>query len=112
MPAKRIRQREDQAVEKKEFLPFILGKDLDDEIKDEEGKITLFEKGLENELSANDTLEDAIHKIVKMALASEFGPSFVKSDGADGMVETIVSGILSDNELRKQALVLVDRFAK
>ena len=47
-----------------------------------------------------------------MALASEFGAALVKSRGAEAMVETIVRGIMSDNTLRKQALFIIDRFAK
>jgi len=46
-----------------------------------------------------------------MALAAEFGPSLVASRGARQMVETIARGILNDAELRKQALIIIDRFA-
>jgi len=78
----------------------------------EEKKIELFEKGLANELRSSDTIDLAFTKIVKMALAAEFGPSFVKAKGAKGMVDTIVRGIMGDDKLRKQAILIIDRFAK
>ena len=78
----------------------------------EEERIELFEKGLAREIRAADTINAAFEKIVKMALAAEFGPSFVKAKGAKGMVDTIVRGIMGDSELRKQALLIIDRYAK
>jgi len=96
----------------REFLPLILGKEAAEKLDEKElRKLELFEKGLEAELSQQDTIEDAITKIVKMALAAEFGPSLVASRGARQMVETIARGILNDAELRKQALIIIDRFA-
>ena len=96
----------------KEFLPFILGKDFGEELKEAEvGKLALFEKGLANELNKEDTIDQAITKIVKMALAAEFGPTLVAAKGAKGMVETITASILRTPELRKQALIILDRFA-
>ncbi len=94
----------------KEFLPFLLGKDKLE--KKDLGKLELFEAGLQNEIKTTDSVEVAMRKIVRMALASEFGPSLVKSKGAEHMVETIVTGIMSDNTLRKQALFIIDRYAK
>jgi len=96
----------------KEFLPFLLGKDKEKLSKRDIGKIELFEAGLQNEIKKTDSVEVAIRKIVRMALASEFGAALVKSRGAEAMVETIVRGIMSDNTLRKQALFIIDRFAK
>ncbi|MFH1826575.1 MAG: hypothetical protein ABH823_04710 [bacterium] len=96
----------------KEFLPIILGKDYGEELEEKDlEKLELFEKGLGNELKKEDTIEQAITKIVKMALASEFGPSLVAAQGAKAMISTITAGILNDAELRKQALIIVDRFA-
>ncbi|MBU0672976.1 MAG: hypothetical protein KJ732_08130 [Candidatus Margulisbacteria bacterium] len=96
----------------KEFLPLILGKELGEELEEKEiAKLELFERGLANELNKNDTIEQAIAKIVKMALAAEFGASLVASRGAKGMIETITRGIMGDSQLRKQALIIVDRFA-
>lgn len=96
----------------KEFLPLILGKELGEELEEKEvQKLELFEKGLANELKKNDTIEQAITKIVKMALAAEFGATLVAAKGAKDMITTITRGIMSDAQLRKQALIIIDRFA-
>jgi len=102
--------RESEWTPRKELLPFLLGKQKVK--KSEIGKLDLFEKGLAVEIKKGDTIQAAVTKMVRMALAAEFGPSLVKSRGADRMVSTIVAGILSDRDLRRQALVIVDRFAK
>jgi hypothetical protein len=96
----------------KEFLPIILGKEIGEELEEKDlKKLELFEKGLANELKKEDSIEQAITKIVKMALAAEFGPSLVAAQGAKAMIENITRGIMIDPELRKQALVIIDRFA-
>lgn len=96
----------------KKFLPLILGKNLEKDLNDEEiSKLELFEKGLAKEIRQEDTIEQAITKIVKMALAAEFGPSLVAAKGSSGMVSSIVRMILDDPLLRKQALIIIDRFA-
>jgi hypothetical protein len=95
----------------REFLPLILGKSLEDELDSEEqSKLELFEKGLAKALKSEDTIEQAITKIVKMALAAEFGPSLVTAKGANLMIAKICRMIQGDAQLRKQALVIVDRF--
>ena len=75
-------------------------------------KVEFFEAGLRNEIKKEETIDAAVLKIVRMALAAGFGPSFVKSQGADSMISTITRGIMADNTLRKQALFIIDRFAK
>lgn len=96
----------------KEFLPIILGKEIGAELEEKDlEKLELFEKGLANELKKDDTIEQAITKIVKMALAAEFGATLVAAQGAKAMIKTITRGIMSDAELRKQALIITDRFA-
>ncbi len=108
----RIQEREQNWTPTKEFLPLILGKELGDELEEKEiEKLELFEKGLANELKKNDTIEQAVTKIVKMALAAEFGATLVAAKGAKDMITTITRGIMSDAQLRKQALIIVDRFA-
>jgi len=95
------------------FLPVIFGnKCLEKELttKDEK-KLTLFEKSLGSSISKSDTIDLAIDKIVRTALACEFGPTFVLSKEAQKMIKTISHGIVSDTELRKQALIILDRFA-
>ena len=68
-------------------------------------------RGESDDTIEDDTIEQAITKIVKMALAAEFGATLVASKGAKGMVETIARGIMGDAQLRKQALIIIDRFA-
>lgn len=95
----------------REFLPIILGKNLEEDLHENElSKLELFEKGLANELKKRDTIEQAITKIVKMAIAAEFGASIVAANGARDMINLITRGILDDPDLRKQALLIVDRF--
>ena len=96
----------------RQLLPLILGKNIAaGELEAKElSKLELFEKGLGKELKKNDTIQQAITKIVKMSLAAEFGPSLVAAGGARPMVETITRAILCDPQLRKQALVIIDQF--
>ena len=97
----------------RDFLPAILGKESSEELNEQElAKLELFEKGLAKELSKEDSIELAVTKIVKMALAAEFGPSLVTAKGAGQMVTTITRAIMAEPQLRKQALVIADRFAK
>lgn len=96
----------------REFLPLIIGKEPGAVLADAElKKIALFEKGLANELKKDDTIEQAITKIVKMALAAEFSATLVAATGAKAMIATITRGIMCDPLLRKQALLIIDRFA-
>lgn len=75
-------------------------------------KIELFEKSLEGQIEQCDSVSQGVEKIVKAALAVEFGESIMKSKSASNMVATISHGILGDSELRKQILIIMDRFAK
>ncbi|MFC1496414.1 hypothetical protein ACFL52_03260 [Candidatus Margulisiibacteriota bacterium] len=74
-------------------------------------KLDLFESGLEKELKKDDTIEIAIRKIVKMALISEFGAKLLTAKESKAMIDTITYGIMHDTELRRQALLIIDRFA-
>ena len=95
----------------RELLPVLFGKELVKEIAEKDNsKLELFEKGLKNELRKDDTIEQAVTKLVKMALAAEFGPSLVSAQGAARMTATITRAIMSDAQLRKQALIIIDRF--
>ena len=105
-----LQPREQEWSRKRQILPFMFGKEKLG--KKEKAKIELFEAGLSAELKKTDTINSAITKMVRMALAAEFGPTLVKSKGAEHMISTIVTGILSDHELRKQALSIIDQFAK
>ncbi len=112
MTQEQLRKIEKKWTPTKEFLPIILGKQIGEELEESDlEKLELFEKGLANEIKQEDSIEQAINKIVKMAVAAEFGPSLVAAKGAQAMIKTIARGIMGDAELRKQALIIVDRFA-
>lgn len=95
------------------FLSIIFDKDFSKVTMDkkDQSKVALFEKGLANEISKSDTIEATIEKIVKMALACEFGPSLVAKPAAKKMVSVISRGIMGNSDLRKSALIIADRFA-
>ena len=96
----------------RQFLPALLEKGMGKALKEKErSKVAMFEDGLSSGLSSSDTIEGSVEKIVKMALAAEFGPSLLTKTGAKGMISTISRGILSDSELRRSALIIADRFS-
>lgn len=107
-----VRTKKTEWTPTKDFLPLIFGKGSEEKLgKNDLKKLELFEKGLENELNKGDSIEQAVTKMVKMALAAEFGPSLVAASGSGPMIETIARAILSDAKLRKQALIIIDRLA-
>ncbi|MFA5112965.1 MAG: hypothetical protein WC529_01575 [Candidatus Margulisiibacteriota bacterium] len=95
----------------KNFLPLILGQEPSEALdKKELKKLDLFEKGLAKEIKPSDSIEQAVTKMVRMALAAEFGATLVAAQGARPMVESITRAILTDSQLKKQALIIIDRF--
>lgn len=80
-------------------------------IKGEE-KIEAFEKMLSELLKLSDTIPEAMNMMVKAALACEFGNSILDDKKSAIMVKSISGSIMADGELRRQALLVIDRFAK
>ncbi len=80
-------------------------------LKDPE-KIESFEKMLSEELLLSDTIREGFEKLTRCALAAEFGMEILSKKVTENMVGTIVNGLLSDSELRKQALLIIDRYAR
>ena len=107
-----VRVREQEWPRERQILPFLMTPTGKKTSKKKAGNLDLFEKGLAAEIVKTDTIEMAVRKIVRMALCAEFGAAAIKSKNAEHMVQTIVRGILSDPELRKQALIIMDQFAK
>jgi len=109
----RVQQEKTKKEIDSKFLSVIFDKDFQEQkLEDKEkSKIELFESGLAGELLTSDTIEQAVEKIVKMALACEFGASLTAQAGAKKMVSVISRGILSDSGLRRNALIIADRFA-
>jgi hypothetical protein len=94
------------------ILPVIFGNVSKKKVSEKEkSKLEMFEKGLGNELSSSDTIEQSVEKIVKMALAAEFGATLVTKPGAKNMINTISRGIMSDSQLRRSALIIADKFS-
>lgn len=63
---------------------------------------SMLEKALEPNLSAKELIE----KIVRCALDIEFGSTFTLSMGFDKMVSAIADTIVTNPELRRQALAI------
>lgn len=80
-------------------------------IKDEE-KIESFEKMLSDLIKLSDTIPEAVTKMVKAALACEFGSKILDDKKSAIMVKSISGSIMADSELRRQALLVIDRFAQ
>jgi hypothetical protein len=108
----RLQQVKEQ-TKTKGILPVIFDKNLAKRTLKgkEKSKLDIFEAGLANELSATDTMETSVEKIVRMALTCEFGTSLVTKPGAAKMITTICNGIMGSSELRRSALIIADRFA-
>lgn len=94
------------------LLPFMF--DTEPELlkleEEEKTRVEQFEKKLAGELKSTDTIEEAINKMVKAALGVEFGEKLMKEKAAYDMINTITHGILADPQLRRQALIIVDRY--
>ncbi len=75
-------------------------------------KLEAFEKKLSSCIFTTDLLKEAVEKMVSSALESEFGSAISKGKHYRNMLGTISCGILQDPELRRQALIVIDRFAR
>ena len=77
-----------------------------------EDKIEEFEKALDGDLKHSDSVDEGVDKIVRAALGAEFGKEILGKKFADNMIKTISQSIMSEKELRKQALLIMGHFAK
>ena len=78
----------------------------------DQDKIDAFEKKLGTSMLTSDSISEAIEKVVAAALESEFGQDVASGKHFKNMIKTISCGIMGDGELRRQALIVIDRFAK
>jgi hypothetical protein len=67
-------------------------------------KSDIFSMRLEDTLEPTHSAKELIERIIKAALEVEFGPSFTLSKGFDRMVSTIADSVITNPELRRQAL--------
>jgi len=65
-----------------------------------------FEARLEEVLEPNLSAKELIEKIVRTALEVEFGHSFTTTPGFAKMVSTIAETVVTNPELRRQALAI------
>ena len=77
-----------------------------------EDKIDVFEKSLSEGLKHSDSVNEGVNKIVKAAIAAEFGSEILTKKFADNMIRTIAASIMAEKELRKQALLIMGHFSK
>ncbi|MCX5750878.1 MAG: hypothetical protein NT099_04325 [Candidatus Saganbacteria bacterium] len=72
----------------------------------QKNKTSQFEARLEEVLEPTLSAKELIGKIVRTALEVEFGPSFTMTPGFARMVDTIAETIVTNPELRRQALAI------
>jgi len=80
-------------------------------MKDED-KIEAFEKSLAAKLRDSDSIPEAVNKMVTAALSVEFGDKLLGSKQAANMIRLISDSILCESDLRKQALLIIDKLSK
>jgi hypothetical protein len=78
----------------------------------DQDKIEAFEKRLGQSMLTSDSISEAVEKVVEAALVSEFGIEITSGKQFKNMAKTISCGIMGDSELRRQALIIIDRFSK
>ena len=78
----------------------------------DQDKIEAFENNLGKSMLTSDSIGEAIEKVVAAALESEFGDTVTSGKHFKNMIKTISCGIMGDSELRRQALIIIDRFSK
>lgn len=107
-----IRPEGEGSQDQSQMFSILFGQQASPMLSDEQQiKVDAFEKGLTQELHPSDSIDEAVTKMVRMALAIEFGAVLTRAKGAKKMIETIASGIMQDPTLRKQSLLIMDRYA-
>ena len=103
---------DEQPSQNTEMFSVLFGQEPSVQASEEQRqRLDSFEKGLTQELNPSDSIDEAVTKMVRMALAVEFGAALTRAKGAKKMIETIAAGILQDSTLRKQSLLIMDRYA-
>ena len=72
----------------------------------------LFHMRLEEVLNPSLSAKELIERIIKAALEVEFGPSFTLSRGFDKMVSSIADTIITNPDLRRQALSIASIYIR
>lgn len=71
-----------------------------------------FENKLERVISPNLTAKELAEKMVIAVLETEYGKSFTLSKGFAKMVNTLADSIVTNPDLRRQALAIASRYNK
>jgi hypothetical protein len=71
-----------------------------------------FEEKLEKSVTAELSAKELAERIVSAALETEFGRSFTLSRGFARMVNTLADSIVTNPELRRQALAIASVYIK
>jgi len=71
-----------------------------------------FEEKLEKSINPNLSAKELAERIVSAALESEFGRSFTLSPGFAKMVNTLADSIVTNPDLRRQALAVASVYIK
>lgn len=71
-----------------------------------------FEERLENLIDPNLSAKELAERIVLAALESEFGRNFTLSPGFAKMVNTLADSIVTNPDLRRQALSIASAYIK
>ena len=74
--------------------------------------LELFDEKLGKSLSQNLTAKELAECIIVAALESEFGRSFTLNAGFAKMVKTLADSIVTNPELRRQALAVASTYIK
>lgn len=77
-----------------------------------EDKVEAFEAALFSKLHDSDKISEAVETMVRAALSVEFGEKILGQKRSANMVRVISDSILCDSDLRKQALLIIDRITK
>jgi|GEM_PF-1033411 len=70
----------------------------------------IFASRLEETLEPTLSAKELIEKIIKAALEVEFGPTFTLSKGFSDMVGTIADSIITNPDLRREALAIASKY--
>jgi hypothetical protein len=71
-----------------------------------------FENKLENIVSPNLSAKELAERIVVAVLEAEYGKSFTLSKGFAKMVNTLADSIVTNPDLRRQALAIASQYSK
>jgi hypothetical protein len=73
-------------------------------------KINIFSEKMNKHISPGSSAKELVEKIVRSALEAEFGTPFTLSPGFDKMVSKLANVVVTNPDLRRQALQVASGF--